>query len=93
MKMNNVVLPPSCIISITCNASHKGCGYNLNTSHRSNFVSQDCHILPFADVEAEEHIKHVINKEEEGIENDKNSHGASTHGSILNVLITLWTLK
>ena len=50
--------------------------------------------MPFIDVEAEEHVEHVNdNEEEEGMKDDRSTYGASIHGFILNMLIILWTLK
>ena len=43
-------------------------------------------------VKAEDYIKHVSDKEEEGTEHDKSSYKPSMHDFPLNALITLWTL-
>ena len=64
-------------------------------SHYKRLSGYDCHILPFVDVEAKECIEYVIEKEEEGMEYNNGSYGASMCVStltILNTLITLWTL-
>ena len=49
--------------------------------------------MPFIDVKAEGHIEHVSDNEEEAMKDKRSSYRACIHGSILNVLITLWTLK
>ena len=53
------------------------------------------HVLPFVVFDAEECIEHSTdNKEEDGLEDNRDNYGASTHGSThttLNVLIT-WDL-
>ena len=68
------------------------------TSTPSCYSRSSCYdhcILSFVDIEAEECIKHVGDKEEEEeMEDDRGSYGAPMHGStltILSVLITLWT--
>ena len=65
------------------------------SSHFKRSSGYDCRILPFVDVHAKEYIEYVTDKEEEEIEDDNNTYGASMCGStltILNVVITLWTL-
>ena len=43
-------------------------------SHHNNSSSYDCHILSFVDVEEEDYIEHVSDKEEdEGMEDDRSS--------------------
>ena len=49
--------------------------------------------MPFIDVKAEGHIEHVSDNEEEAMKDYRSSYGVFIHGSILNVLITLWTLQ
>jgi hypothetical protein len=45
------------------------------------------------DIEAEEYIEHVSDKEKEKeLEDDRRSYITSMHCSTLNVFITLWTL-
>jgi hypothetical protein len=89
--MNNVMSLPTCII---IPLHTKVVDSTSTSSHCSRSSGYDrCH-LPFIDVEAEEYIEHVSDKEE-GMEDNKGSYGASMHGSTLttlNVLITLWAL-
>lgn len=60
-------------------------------SHHSNLLGYDRHVLPFIDVEGEECVEHVSDKEdEEEMEDNRRSYGASIHGVTLNVLISLW---
>ena len=40
-------------------------------------------ILPFLDVEVKECIDHLSDKEEEGMEDDRDSYGTSMHGCTL----------
>ena len=65
-------------------------------SHYSRVLGCDRHIMPVVNFEVKEGIEHVCDKqEEEGMEDNKGSYGASLHGSTpttLIVLITLWTL-
>ena len=63
-------------------------------SHCSRSSIYDHCIPPFIDVDAEECIEHVKDKEE-GLDDDRGSYRASMHGftlTTLNVLITLWAL-
>lgn len=88
--MKNVVFPLNCIIlPLHAHAVTKVVAATSTPSHCSNSTGHDCHILPFIDIEAEDYIEHVIDKEEEGTENDKSSYKASMHGFTLNALITL----
>jgi hypothetical protein len=63
-------------------------------SHYNRSMGYGRCILPFLDVELKECIEHVSDKEEEGMEDDRDSYGTSMHGctlTTLNVLIALWT--
>ena len=92
-EMENVVFPPCWIIlPLHAKAVTKVVATISTPSHHSNSLGNDHHIMPFVDVEVEECIEHVSDKkEEEGMEDDRRSYGASMHGSTLNVLISLWT--
>ena len=64
-------------------------------SHYSMSMGYNHRILPLLDVEVEEFIEHVNDKEEEGMEYNRGSYGTSMHGctlTTLNVLMALWTL-
>ena len=49
-------------------------------SHHNNSLGWDHHIMPFIDVKAEECIEHVSDKENEQMEDYRNSYRASIHG-------------
>ena len=95
-KMNNVILPPTCIIDpLHAKAVTKVVDPTSTPSHCSRLLGYDHRIMPFINVEAKECIEYVSDKEEEGLEDDRGSNGALMHGSTLtklNVLISLWTL-
>ena len=52
-------------------------------SHCGRLLAYDYHIMPFVDVKVKECIKHVSDKEEDGVDDDIGSYGASMHGSTL----------
>ena len=76
--------PPTCIIiPLHAKAVRKVVNPTSTSSHCSRSSYHDLCILPFVDVEAKKCIERVSDKEEEGMDNDRGSYGASMHGSTL----------
>ena len=95
--LNGICVSPSTCIIIQLHGKvvTKVVNPTSTRSHCSWLSGYDCRIMPFVDVEGQECIEHVSDKEVESMENDgmednRGSYRASIHGftlTTMNVLI------